>query len=46
MNMRYVARYDRTTLRMINGDELSISRRLYDDFLNAYMEYSRRGIGK
>ena len=46
VNMRYVSRYDRTTLRMINGDELSISRRLYDDFLNAYMEYSRRGIGK
>ncbi len=46
VNMRYVQRYDRTTVRMINGDKLSLSRRLYDDFLKAYMDYSRRGMDK
>ena len=46
VNMRFVQRYDRKTVRMINGDKLSLSRRLYDDFLRAYMEYSRREIRK
>ena len=43
-NMKYVERYDRTTVTMLGGDSLPIARREYDGFTRAYMEYNRRRI--
>jgi hypothetical protein len=42
--MKYVERYDRTSVTLTGGDNIPISRREYDGFLKAYLEYSRRGI--
>ena len=39
VNMKYVERYDRTTLTTYGGDNIPIARREYDRFLRAYMEY-------
>ena len=39
VNMKYVERYDRTTLTTFGGDDIPIARREYDRFLRAYMEY-------
>ncbi len=44
VNMKYVERYDRTSVTLKGGDIIPISRREYDGFLNAYLEYSRRRI--
>ena len=44
VNMKYVERYDRTSVTLKGGDNIPISRREYDGFLKAYMEYSRRRI--
>ena len=44
VNMRYVERYDRTSVMLKGGDNIPISRREYDGFLKAYLEYSRRRI--
>ncbi len=46
LNMRFVERYDRTSVTLIGKETLPISRRLYDGFLKAYMEYSRRRISR
>ena len=43
-NMKYVERYDRTTVTMLGGDSIPIARREYDGFTRAYMEYNRRRI--
>lgn len=40
VNMKYVEQYDRTQVRMKNGDELLISKYKYQDFVKAYLEYS------
>ena len=44
VNMKYVERYDRTSVTTLGGDNIPIARREYDSFLKAYMEYSRRRI--
>ena len=44
VNMKFVERYDRTSVTLKGGDNIPISRREYDGFLKAYLEYSRRGI--
>ena len=44
VNMKYVERYDRTSVTLKGGDNIPISRREYDGFLKAYLEYSRRRI--
>ena len=44
VNMKYVERYDRTSVTTLSDDKIPIARREYDGFLNAYMEYSRRRI--
>jgi DNA-binding LytR/AlgR family response regulator len=44
VNMKYVERYDRTSVTTLGGDNIPIARREYDGFLKAYMEYSRRRI--
>ena len=44
LNMKYVERYDRTSVTTLGGDIIPIARREYDGFLKAYMEYSRRRI--
>ncbi len=42
VNMKYVERYDRTSATITGGDYIPISRRKYDGFLKAYLEYNRR----
>ena len=42
VHMRYVERYDRTSVMMTNGDVLPVARRNYDGFLKTYMQYNRR----
>ncbi len=44
INMKYVMRYDRTSVTLSGGDSVPISRRIYDGFIKAYMDYSLRGI--
>ncbi len=44
VNLKYVERYDRTSVTLKGGDNIPISRREYDGFLKAYLEYSRRRI--
>jgi hypothetical protein len=43
--MKYVERYDRTSVTTLGGDIIPIARREYDGFLKGYMEYGRRRIG-
>ncbi|WP_031580176.1 LytTR family DNA-binding domain-containing protein [Ruminobacter sp. RM87] len=44
VNMKYVERYDRASVKLQGGDSIPIARREYDGFLKAYLEYSRRRI--
>ena len=44
VSMKYVERYDRTSVTTLGGDNIPIARREYDGILKAYMEYSRRRI--
>ena len=39
INLFHVESYDRTEVRMANGDKLLLSRYKYDGFVQAYMEY-------
>lgn len=39
VNMKYVERYDRTEVRMKNGDSLLISKYKYQNFVKNYLEY-------
>ena len=39
VNLFHVESYDRTEVRMANGDKLLLSRYKYDSFVQAYMEY-------
>lgn len=39
VNMKYVERYDRTEVKMKNGDSLRISKYKYQDFVKRYLEY-------
>lgn len=39
VNMKYVERYDRTEVKMRNGDSLLISKYKYQDFVKRYLEY-------
>ncbi len=40
VNMKYVEQYDRTQVRMKNGDELLISKYKHQDFARAYLDYA------
>ena len=42
VNMKYVQKYDRSSVTLLNSDNIPIARREYDGFLKTYMEYSRR----
>ena len=42
VNMKYVQKYDRSSVTLLNSDNIPIARREYDGFLKAYMEYSKR----
>lgn len=39
INMKYVESYDRTEVRIKNGDCLLVSKYKYHDFVNAYLQY-------
>ncbi|MBS5420159.1 MAG: response regulator transcription factor [Roseburia sp.] len=39
VNIKYVERYDRTEVKMRNGDSLLISKYKYQDFVKRYLEY-------
>ena len=39
VNIKYVERYDRTEVKMRNGDSLLISKYKYQDFVKHYLEY-------
>ena len=39
VNIKYVQRYDRTEVKMRNGDSLLISKYKYQDFVKRYLEY-------
>lgn len=39
INMKYVEQYDRTGVRMKNGDSLLISKYKYRNFVKSYQEY-------
>ena len=39
INLSHVEGYDRTEVRMANGDKLLLSRYKYDGFVQAYMDY-------
>lgn len=39
VNIKYVERYDRTEVKMKNGDSLRISKYKYQDFVKRYLEY-------
>lgn len=39
INIKYVERYDRTEVKMRNGDSLLISKYKYQDFVKRYLEY-------
>ncbi len=45
VNMRYIERYNRTSLTLLGCENIPIARRGYDGFLKAYLNYSRRGMG-
>lgn len=42
VNLKYVERYDRTSITVQSGDSIPIARREYDGFIKAYMAYSCR----
>lgn len=39
VNMKYVEQYNRTEVRMKNGDSLPVSKYKYQDFVKSYQEY-------
>ena len=39
VNIKYVERYDRTEVKMRNGDSLLLSKYKYQDFVKRYLEY-------
>ena len=39
INLFHVESYDKTEVRMANGDKLLLSRYKYDGFVQAYMDY-------
>ncbi len=39
VNMKYVERYNRTEIRLKNGNSLMISKYKYQDFIKAYLDY-------
>ena len=39
VKIKYVERYDRTEVKMRNGDSLLISKYKYQDFVKRYLEY-------
>ncbi len=41
VNLSYVDEYDKTEVRMANGDKLLLSRRKYNDFVKAYLRFMR-----
>lgn len=41
VNLSYVDEYDKTEIRMANGDKLLLSRRKYNDFVKAYLRFMR-----
>lgn len=43
INMKHVERYDRTEVRMKNGDSLLVSKYRYQNFVKTYQEYSLGG---
>ncbi|MCM1128144.1 MAG: LytTR family DNA-binding domain-containing protein [Lachnospiraceae bacterium] len=45
INLSHVEGYDKTEVRMVNGDKLLLSRYKYDGFVQAYMDYiSEEGL--
>ena len=44
VNMKYIERYDRASVTLAGNISIPIARRGYEEFLNAYVEYSRRRI--
>ena len=42
VNMKYVEKYTKASVTLQSGENIPISRREYDGFLNAYLDYSRR----
>lgn len=44
VNMKYIERYDKANLILVNGDTVPIARRGYEGFLKAYMEYSKTAL--
>ena len=44
VNLKYVERYDRTSITVQSGDSIPIARREYDGFIKAYMAYSCRRL--
>ena len=42
VHLKYIERYDKTSVTLINGTQLPIARRSFDGFLKAYMNYGRR----
>ena len=44
VNMKYVEWYDRTELRMKNGESLLISKYKYQEFVKAYQDYITKGL--
>ena len=43
VNLSHVERYNRTEVKIANGDKLPISKYKYDDFRKAYMEFISEG---
>lgn len=41
VNLSYVDEYDKTEVRLANGDKLPLSRRKYNDFVKAYLRFMR-----
>ena len=41
VNLSYIDEYDKTEVRMANGDKLLLSRRKYNDFVKAYLRFMR-----
>ncbi|MBQ7679978.1 MAG: response regulator transcription factor [Butyrivibrio sp.] len=44
VHLKYVERYDKSSVTLINDVQLPIARRSFDGFLKAYMEYGRREV--
>ena len=44
VNMAYIHNYERTYVRLLNGEELSMSKYKYPEFVKKYMEYIKEAI--